>query len=101
MRGIGNTKMADIFSSIINFFVKEVNRRVRKYIVDVASLLIKTVILAIMGVEFIILGALFLLISLVKYASIYIPVWAAWLLGGFIALIIGCLIMLAMLVRKS
>lgn len=91
--------MRKILSSIFNKIFKDLQERVddyitgiiKPYISDIIRAIIKKIIISIIGTSLIIIGVVFLCVSLVKYCSIYFPPWMAWGLVGIIILIIGCI----------
>ncbi len=84
--------LEDILSFIYKRLRKNVVKEMQKYVFDVSKFLFKKIILVVIGAVLIILGVLFTCISLVKYVSIYVPTWMAWLGVGLAVLIIGYLI---------
>ncbi len=88
-----------ILSFILDRLMKDLGNKIRSYILDATKSLIKKTVIAIIGAELIIIGFLFICISLVKYVSIHIPIWEAWFLVGFAVLVVGCLISVVTLRR--
>ena len=70
----------------MNDYILEV---VRPYISDIASSIIRKIIIGIMGASLAVIGILFLCMSTVQYLSVYVSPWMAWGLVGLIILIIG------------
>jgi hypothetical protein len=70
----------------MNDYILEV---VRPYISDIASSIIRKIIIGIMGASLAVIGILFLCMSMVRYLSVYVSPWMAWGLVGLIILIIG------------
>ena len=91
--------LEDIIAIIYSRLRKNLVKELRKYIFDASKFLIKKIIVAIIGVLLIIFGVLFVCISLVKYTSIYVPSWMAWLGVGLAVLALGCVISIIMLKR--
>ena len=99
--------MRTILSSIFNKIFKDFQERVHDYITDIIKpyisdiirAIIKKIIISIIGTSLIVIGIVFLCISIVKYCSIYFPPWMAWGLVGLIILTIGCITALVGLQR--
>lgn len=96
-KGILDDIVKAIFSLFFNKMFKNIQDKmndyilevVRPYISDIASSIIKKIIIAIIGASLAVIGILFLCMSMVRYLSIYISPWMAWGLVGLIILIVG------------
>jgi len=88
-----------LISTLFRKFIDDLSERVRTYLFDAIKPILRKVIQAIIGTSLVIIGVIFICVSLVKYLSINIPAWMAWGLVGVIIFIIG--IILSMLGLKK
>lgn len=89
-----------IFSFSFDKLKKELELGVRNFILEVTKPLIKKIVLVAIGAVLIVLGIIFICISVVNYLLIYVPAWMAWLLVGLIVFLGGCVLFLLSL-RKE
>lgn len=88
------------FSFLFNSFVKEIDSRLRDYVLDISKIVIRVLVLAIVGMDLILVGVLFLCMAMVNYISTYLPSWLAWLGAGFVIFFVGFVISILSLERK-
>ena len=98
--GIMDGVLKTIYSFLFDRLMRGMGKKIRSCIFDAVRPLVKKIILAIIGAALVIIGVLFICISLVKHISIYVPIWMAWGLIGLTILIIGSL-MSIMALRKE
>jgi len=78
-----------MLSTIFNKLMMDLKEKIRSYIFGAIRPILKKAILGIVGACLIIIGAVFALVSLVNFLSIYVSAWVAWSLIGLATLIIG------------
>ena len=96
-RSVSDVILESISSFLFERITKEIQNRIRGYITDVFRTLMKKAIIAITGVVLLLIGLLFICISAVNYFSIYVPIWAAWLLVGLVLTATGSLMAIIIL----
>jgi hypothetical protein len=89
-----------LFSFTFDKLKKEMELGIRNFILEVAEPLIKKFVLAAIGAVLIVVGIIFICISMVNYLSIYVPAWMAWLCVGLVVFLGGCVLFLLSLRKK-
>jgi protein-S-isoprenylcysteine O-methyltransferase Ste14 len=90
-----------LFSFLFEKISKEIDAKIKSYVSDIVRSMMRKIILGIIGAILILIGVVFVCISLVKLLSVYMPNWAAWLIIGLAVLIIGVLISMSMLKKEE
>ena len=88
-----------MLSTVFYRFMNDLNEKIRIYLFDAIRPMLKKVILAVIGASLVVMGALFVCVSLVKYLSIHISAWMAWGLMGLVIFIIGFILSMMALRR--
>jgi len=94
------TSLLLLFSFIFDKLKKELELGIRNFILEVTKPLIKKIVLAAIGAVLIVLGIIFICISMVNYLLIYVPAWMAWLWVGLVVFLGGCVLFLLSLRKK-
>jgi membrane-bound ClpP family serine protease len=94
------TSLLLLFSFTFDKLKKEMELGIRNFILEVAEPLIKKFVLAAIGAVLIVVGIIFICISMVNYLSIYVPAWMAWLCVGLVVFLGGCVLFLLSLRKK-
>ena len=99
-QGVLDGIVKTIQSLIFDRFLKDIDVRIRSYIIDFVKSVIRRILLAFIGAILALTGIVFICISLVNYIQIFVNPWIAWLLVGLAVLVVGSIMSIMTLARR-
>jgi len=86
-----------ILKKIYSTILAEAQEAVGGYVKGKIKQVLRTIAVAVTAVVFLAAGAIFICIGLIRYLSLIVPLWLAWIFVGIIVAMIGLLLLLVSL----
>ncbi len=100
-KGAFDSILKSLFSFIFERIAKEIDAKIKSYISEIVKSMVRKIAVAMVGAILTLIGVVFICISFVRYLSIYVPDWAAWLIVGLAVLAVGSLVSMSMLRKEK
>ena len=86
-----------ILKKISSTFLSEAREAVGGYVKEKIKQVLKTIAVAVAAIVFLSTGVIFVCVGLIRYLSLIVPSWLAWIFVGIIVAMIGLLLILVSL----
>ena len=86
-----------ILKKISSTILSEAQEAVGGYVKDKIKQVLKTIAVAVTAIVFLATGVIFICVGLIRYLSLIVPSWLAWIFIGIIVAMIGLLLLLVSL----
>ena len=86
-----------ILKKISSTVLSEAREAVGGYVKEKIKQVLKTIAVAVAAIVFLSTGVIFVCVGLIRYLSLIVPSWLAWIFVGIIVAMIGLLLLLVSL----